>query len=206
MKRLRKYKNDILLLLLFSVIYIVIALILTHGEFIFASKVDFAMQHYLFPEYFRNLFYDTKDLFPDFAFHLGGGQNIYNLSYYGFLSPYILVSYLFPVIPMITYLMIVSFIIVVSSTFLFYKFLKSHHFKPSTCLVVSLLFLFASPIMYHAKRHIMFINYFPFLIGGLFGVDNFIKKKKTGLLITCTTLMIFTSFYYSVAGIVVLII
>ena len=67
MKRLRKYKNDILLLLLFSVIYIVIALILTHGEFIFASKVDFAMQHYLFPEYFRNLFYDTFSLFPDFS-------------------------------------------------------------------------------------------------------------------------------------------
>ena len=206
MKRLRKYKNDILLLLLFSVIYIVIALILTHGEFIFASKVDFAMQHYLFPEYFRNLFYDTKDLFPDFAFHLGGGQNIYNLSYYGFLSPYILVSYLFPVIPMITYLMIVSFIIVVSSTFLFYKFLKSHHFKPSTCLVVSLLFLFASPIMYHAKRHIMFINYFPFLILGFFGVDKFIEKKKIGLLVTSITLMVFTSFYYSVSGCVVLII
>src|SRR5699024_6289129 len=70
----------------------------------------------------------------------------------------------------------------------------------------SLLFLFASPIMYHAKRHIMFINYFPFLILGFFGVDKFIEKKKIGLLVTSITLMVFTSFYYSVSGCVVLII
>lgn len=206
MKKLQKYKNDLLMILLYSAIYITIALILTHGKFLFASKIDFEMQHYIFPEYFRNLFYETKDLLPDFALNIGGGQNIYNFSYYGLLNPFILISYLLPGIPMIYYLIGVSFVIAVSSTFLFYKFLKSHNFKNSTCVIVSLLFLFATPIIYHAKRHIMFINYFPFLIGGLFGVDNFIKKKKIGLLITCTTLMIFTSFYYSVAGIVVLII
>ena len=206
MKKLKRYKHDILILLLFSAIYITIALILTQSKFIFASKVDFAMQHYLFPEYFRNLFYETKDLLPDFALNLGGGQNIYNLSYYGLLSPYILLSYLFPMIPMINYLMIVSFFVVVISTFLFYKFLKSHHFKESTCLVVALLFLFATPIIYHAKRHIMFMNYFPFLILGLFGVDKFLKDKKKALLIISITLMVFTSFYYSVSGIVVLII
>ena len=206
MKKLQKYKSDILMILLYSAIYIIIALILTHGKFLFASTTDFEMQHYIFPEYFRNLFYDTKDLLPDFALNIGGGQNIYNFSYYGLLNPIILISYLLPMIPMIYYLIGASFIIVVSSTYLFYKFLKSHNFKNSTCIIVSLLFLFATPILYHAKRHIMFINYFPFLIGGLFGVDNFIKKKKSGLLITCVTLMIFTSFYYSVAGIVVLII
>ena len=108
-----KYRQDLLTCLLFCVLYIIIALILTHGDYIFASKIDFSMQHYLFPEYFRTLFYDTKDFFPDFAFNLGGGQNIYNLSYYGFLSPYILLSYLFPKIPMMIYLIIMSFIIVV---------------------------------------------------------------------------------------------
>ena len=206
MKKLQKYKNDILMTLLYSAIYIIIALVLTHGNFLFASTTDFEMQHYIFPEYFRNLFYDTKDLLPDFALNIGGGQNIYNFSYYGLLNPIILISYLLPRIPMIYYLIGASFVMVVSSTYLFYKFLQSHNFKNSTCIITSLLFLFATPIIYHAKRHIMFINYFPFLIGGLFGVDNFIKNKKTGLLIICTTLMIFTSFYYSVAGIVVLII
>lgn len=206
MKKLQKYKNDIFMIILYSAIYIIIVLILTHGKFLFASTTDFETQHYIFPEYFRNLFYDTKDLLPDFALNIGGGQNIYNFSYYGLLNPIVLISYLLPTIPMNYYLIITSFIIVVLSTFLYYKFLKSHNFKNSTCIIVSLLFLFTTPILYHAKRHIMFINYFPFLIGGLFGVDNFVKKETTGVLITCITLMIFTSFYYSVSGIVVLII
>lgn len=204
MKRLKKYKKDILILLLFSAIYISIALVLTRGKYYFASTTDFEMQHYIFPEYFRKLFYDTFDLFPDFALNIGGGQNIYNFSYYGLLNPFILFSYLLPMIPMFYYLIGLSFVVVVSSTFLFYKFLQSHNFKQSTCLITALLFLFATPIIYHAKRHIMFINYFPFLIGGLFAVDNFIKNKKQSLLILCITLMIFTSFYYSVSGIAML--
>lgn len=206
MKYIKKHKKDILVILLFSTIYLIIAGILTHGQFYFASTTDFEMQHYLFPEYFRNLFYETKDLFPDFALNIGAGQNIYNLSYYGLLNPFILISYLLPMIPMFNYLIILSFVIVVSSAFLFYKFLVSHKLKPATCLIVSLLFLFATPIIYHAKRHIMFINYFPFLILGLFGIDRFISQKKPTLLIVSTCMMIFTSFYYSVAGIIVLII
>lgn len=206
MKRIKKYKQDILLIIVFSILYLGIVLLLTHGKYVFAAKTDFAMQHYIFPEYFRNLFYKTKDLFPDFALNLGGGQNIYNFSYYGLLNPIILISYLFPMIPMFYYLIGASFIIVVSSTYLFYRFLKSHNFKTSTSIIVSLLFLFASPIIYHAKRHIMFINYFPFLLLALFGVDRVINKKNSSLLVISIALMIFTSFYYSVAGIVVILI
>lgn len=204
MKRIKKYKKDLIMLLIYSTVYIVLALLLTRGSFLFASTTDFEMQHYVFPEYFRNLFYETKALLPDFALNLGGGQNIYNFSYYGLLNPIILISYFLPMVPMIYYLIGASFLLVVSSTFLFYKFLQHHNFKNSTCITVSLLFLFATPILYHAKRHIMFINYFPFLIGGLFGIDKFLQEQKKGLLIACTTAMIFTSFYYSVSGIVVL--
>ena len=206
MKKLKKYKNDILIILLFSVIYIGIALILTHGKYVFAAVTDFPMQHYVFPEYFRNLFYETKDLLPDFALNIGGGQNIYNFAYYGLLNPYILLSYLLPMVPMFYYLIGTSFIVVVASAFLFYKFLLSHNINKKTSLVGALLFLFATPIMFHAKRHIMFINYFPFLILGLFGVDRWLQKKKIGLLTTSLILMILTSFYYSVSGIFVLII
>ena len=70
MKWLKKHKQDILVLLLYSLLYIIIVGILTHGKFVFASTTDFEMQHYIFPEYFRNLFYDTKDLFPDFALNI----------------------------------------------------------------------------------------------------------------------------------------
>ena len=70
------------------------------------SRIDWVSQHTIFPEYFRNLFYETKQLFPNFAPHLGAGENIYFLSYYGLWNPIILVSYLFPHIPMYLYLII----------------------------------------------------------------------------------------------------
>ena len=206
MKKLKKYKTDLLIILLFSIIYIAMALLLTRGEYVFAAITDFPMQHYIFPEYFRNLFLKTKDLLPDFALNIGGGQNIYNFAYYGLLSPLILVSYILPQIPMFYYLIGMSFLTTISSAFLFYKFLIHKKIDNKTSLVVSLLFLFATPIMFHAKRHIMFVNYFPFLMLGLFGIDRYIEKKKSTLLTISTVLMILTSFYYSVAGIIVLII
>ena len=68
-----------------GIIYLTIAFVITHGEFIFGSSMDWGFQHITFPEYFRMLFYNTGDLFPDFAFNIGAGQNIY---YFG---PYLLV-------------------------------------------------------------------------------------------------------------------
>lgn len=72
---------------------------------IFGSRVDWLSQHSVFPDYFRRRFYETGSLFPDIAWNLGGGQNIYNLSYYGLYNPVILFSYLLPFVKMDTYLM-----------------------------------------------------------------------------------------------------
>ena len=47
-----------------------------HG--MFASKIDWLSQHSVIPDYFRRRFYETKQLFPDMAWNLGGGQNFYN--------------------------------------------------------------------------------------------------------------------------------
>ena len=62
-------------------------------------------QHSVIPDYFRQQFYDTGKLIPEFAPNLGGGQNIYNFAYYGLLSLLILSSYLLPFIRMEDYLM-----------------------------------------------------------------------------------------------------
>jgi len=82
-------------------IFLGIYFVLTNTKYIFGSTIDFKMQHYIIPEYFRTLFYETGDLFPDFALNLSGGINIFYLSYYGFLSPIILLSYLFPFVSII---------------------------------------------------------------------------------------------------------
>ena len=95
----------ILLLILIALIQV---LLITRFQFIFGSNVDWIRQHITFPTYFRNLFYQTGNIFPNFAPQLGAGQNIFYFAYYGLYNPIILLSYLLPLIPMGTYIMISS--------------------------------------------------------------------------------------------------
>ena len=104
MKSLSKHKNDIINILTLIIISLVIILVLVNFTNFFGSKKDWISQHIMFPDYLRKLFYDTGDIFPNFAFNLGGGQNIYNISYYGLFNPIILISYLLPFVSMITYI------------------------------------------------------------------------------------------------------
>ncbi len=200
----KNLKRDILINIFFILTFTIIYLILTKDGHLFASNVDFKYQHYLIPEYLRTMFYNTHDLLPDFALNLGGGQNIYYLSYYGLLNPIILISYLFPKIKMIDYLITSNCLIVLISTSLFYFYLRKNKYNLKTCIVSSFLFLCSGPLIFHAKRHIMFINYFPFLLLGFYGIDDYIKKKKRSLLVLSITLIIFTSYYFSVSSLIVL--
>lgn len=199
--------RDLLCILLFVTIYILLVLIKTqNGRYLMASKMDFRSQHYTIPEYFRTLYYDTGDLFPDFSFHLGAGQNIYALSYYGLFSPIVLLSYLFPSVSMLSYITAAMAVILIASISLFYFFLLKNGYRRTICVLCSLFLLLAAPMLFHSARHIMFISYMPFLILGLYGVDRYIEKKKSFLLILSITLMIFTSYYFSIPGMVTLIV
>ena len=197
-------KLDILFNLIFILTFLIIYLILTRNNHLFASIIDFKYQHYLIPEYFRTLFYETHDLFPDFALNLGSGQNIYYLSYYGLLNPIILISYLFPKVKMIDYLITSNCLIILISTSLFYFYLIKNNYNRKTSFIISFLFLCSGPLIFHAKRHIMFINYFPFLILGLYGIDSYINKKKSTLLTISIALIILTSYYFSIPCLIVL--
>ena len=68
--------------------------------------MDWISQHSVIPDYFqKKQFYETGNLFPEFAYELlGGGQNIYNYSYYGLYSPLFLLSYALPFVKMSTYI------------------------------------------------------------------------------------------------------
>lgn len=206
-KKINQYKKiskqtkiHILLLILFCFIQVIM---ITKFEFIFGSNVDWMKQHIVFPDYFRNLFYHTGDLFPDFSPHLGAGQNIFYFAYYGLYSPIILVAYLLPFIPMNIYIMASSILTVLISVLLFYYFLRKNEFSNNVCLFTSLLFLFSSSLLFHSHRHIMFVNYMPFLVISLIGVWRYFEKKKSGLLIVNICLLILTSYYYSISGIIV---
>lgn len=206
MKKIKLIKKDYINITILSILYLLVALIITHGQNVYGSTTDWGIQHYAIPEYFRTLFYDTGNLFPQFAPNLGAGQNIFYFAYYGLLSPIILISYLLPFMEMSSYIIISTIITGILSIFLFYKWLKNNGYNTKICLVTTFLFLCAAPLIFQSHRHIMFINYMPFLILGLMGVDKHFKENKSYLLILSTFLIIMTSYFYSVGSIICLVI
>ena len=195
-KEIRNY-----LILFLNIILIVF--LTTKFSNVFGSDTDWINQHTIIPDYFRQTFYNTGKLLPNLAFNYGGGQNIFNLSYYGLLSPIVLPSYLLPFLSMQTYTIISNIIVLMITSVLFYKWIKSHEYNDDITLITSLIFILAPPLIFQMHRHMMFVNYMPFLVMSLIGVDKYLKSKNKTILILGIFLMIMTSYYYSVCGIIV---
>jgi len=174
-----------------------------HG--IFGSMVDWISQHSVFPDYFRQLFYETGKFFPSFAPNIGGGQNIYNFSYYGLYSPIILLSYLLPFVKMGSYVMISSAACYVLSIVLFYLWIRGKCENRWAAAGITCMFGLSAPLLYQSYNQLMFVDYMMFLIIALIGTDQYLKEKKSLLLILGTFLMIMTSFYFSIGGLIALI-
>lgn len=195
-----KKKDYIYIGIIWAIILVLIIVLAIQGK-AYASVIDWSNQHYVLPEYFRNLFYDNGKLFPLFSMNLGMGQNIFYFSYYGFLSPIVLCSYILPFIPMCYYMIGASVFILFMSIFLFYKWVHGKY-GSEIAFVAALVFGLNAPFSYHFHRHIMFVLYMPFMIWALKSVDLFFDKNKRIPLIFSTALMIFTSYYFSVYGII----
>lgn len=171
---------------------------------VFGSSIDWISQHSTLADYFRKRFYATGNLFPDFAWNLGGGQNIYHFAYYGLLSPTVLLSYLFPFIPMDLWVMGSSALLYAADAVLFYRWISKKGLHYGNCLFTSLFFTCSTALLYHSYNQLMFVNYMPFLLLALLGVDRHFQKRKSGLLILSVLGMILTSFYFSVGGLIAL--
>lgn len=167
---------------------------------VFGSRVDWISQHSVLPDYFRKLFYETGDLFPDFAANIGGGQNIYYFSYYGLYSPVVLVSYLLPFVKMSDYMMLSSVACLAAAVVLFYRWLLRGGLARRICVGSAVFFLLASPMIYQSYNQLMFVNYMPFLCLALLGVEDWAENGRRGKLFAGTFLMIMTSFYFSIGG------
>ena len=203
---MKKYSKQDYLNIFFiiaSFFAIFIFMLLYNGKS-YASTIDFSYQHYMIPEYFRTLFYETKQIFPSYAFNLGMGQNIYNFSYYGLLSPIVLFSYLLPFIKMKTYLQIITIVLYLISIILCYSWISNKTDDKRLRLASTFLYAMSGPLILHTHRHIMFMNYMPFLFMGLFGVEKYIKEKKTWLLIISNILIITSSYFFSVPALIAL--
>ena len=175
-------------------------------EKIFGSRVDWLSQHSVFPEYFRQQFYDTGNLFPEFAANVGGGQNIYHFAYYGLYNPLYLPAYFLPFVKMSDYIIVISILCLVADVLLFFKWIRSHGVSKGNSILTSILFLLAGPMIFHSYTHLMFVNYMPFLLLALMGTDRYFQKHRSDLLTGSVFLMIMTSFYFSIGGILILLI
>lgn len=199
--RIRKYKNEIFL----SLFTLTICILFVFRNGTFGSNVDWISQHSTIPDYFRQNFYATGDLFPQFAWNIGGGQNLFNFAYYGLYNPIILVSYLLPSLKMGDYLMFASLLLLVFDVLLFYKWLEMNHFTKKICLCIACTFLLAAPMIYHSWNQIMFVDYMPFELLALIGVNRYFDSGKQSMILWGTFLMILTSFYFSIGGILAIV-
>ncbi|MDD3392547.1 MAG: YfhO family protein, partial [Bacilli bacterium] len=197
-------KRKTLIILTVLIIPLIIILVFKQMGLLYGSQTDWISQHIVIADYFRSYFYETGHLFPDLSLNIGAGQNIFNFAYYGLLSPIILISYLLPFVEMSYYIAYTSLLAIIISFILIRKWFLNNGYSKKISLIVAILFLLAGPIIYHTHRHIMFINYFPFLILGLMGIDKYYHDKKPVLLIISTFLIIITSYYYSVMSIATL--
>lgn len=171
---------------------------------LYGSQTDWINQHIIYADYFRELFYKTGNIIPEFSLNIGAGQNIFNFAYYGLLNPIILLSYMLPFVRMdhyITYTIILS---IMTTFILIKKWLTNNNYDKKLSLTISILFILSGPIIFHTHRHIMFINYFPFLILGLIAIDKYYKEKRSWLIILSIFLIIMISYYYSVVSLITL--
>ena len=98
----KEYKHYLVLTLYVLLVFFIV----TRFNNVFGSDTDWINQHTIFPDYFSQMFYKTGKLIPNLAINYGAGQNFFNLSYYGLLSPVFILSYLLPFIDMTTYVII----------------------------------------------------------------------------------------------------
>lgn len=167
----------------------------------FGSMTDWVQQHIKIADYFRTLFLENGQLFPDYAAHLGGGVNIYALSYYGLFRLDVLIGYLIPSISMeyivVTYILLEY----IASINLCFFWLKKQNIRKEICFVSAFL-LATSSLLFQSHRQIMFINYMPYLFCALLAIDNFLQTKKIRWISLSIALIILHSYFFSVTAII----
>ena len=132
---------------------IVLLAVMLGTDNLYGSKTDWISQHIVFPDAFRKIFIESKQLVPNFMFNIGGGQNIFNFIYYGFLSPVVLLSYMLPFVDMTVYMICASIILYLSCGVLAYQFLKSH-FSENSSFLAAIVFLSLPPVNFHFHHQI----------------------------------------------------
>lgn len=169
---------------------------------IFGSEGDWISQHVAVAESLRQAMREQKTLIPQWI-GLGGGSSTYDFSYYGLLRPDVVLSCFFPGIKMKYIISAYALLGVVASVNLCFVWLRSRGLPIQSVLKGTVLFACAS-CFYHAHHQIMFVNYMPFLLLCLLGVDWLLSKNKKLPIIVALYFICVHSYYYAPTCIVVI--
>ncbi|MDD8049599.1 MAG: YfhO family protein [Thomasclavelia sp.] len=189
-------KRDYTFLILVAISLIMLVITTLCLGYQYGSKTDWFKQYVAINETTRQAFYHTGNFLPDINWQLGSGVSQYALSYYGVFHPLMFISYLLPFVPMNYYIMFSTIIMIILSVILLYQLLLNHHYSFETRVVISLCFILAAPILFHSKKQIGFINYFPFIFLGFKGIDKyFLDHSVIGIIIPVFFLTLMNYFF-----------
>lgn len=188
-----------LLLTLFTLLCV---LLILPKDSIFGSEGDWFSQHVAVAQQFRTIFQETGQILPDTS-PLGAGSNIYDFSYYGLLRPDVLLSFALPQVPMTVIISVYAILELIAGANLCCYWLKKHLSRPFFSFMGGILYACAA-CFYHAHHQIMFVNYMPFLLLALLGIDRLLEKKKHGLLVLALVMVYLHSYYFAPAVLAVL--
>lgn len=171
------------------------------GEF-FGYGSDWLSQHLPLAETLRSAMLDSGRLLPLYL-HLGGGSSVYDFAYYGLLRPDILLGCLFPQVGMEYLLAGYSLAgIVLGTNLLFWWLRRRLRSEPSgvRAAAFAAMLYAAANCLFHAHNQLMFVNYLPFLILTLIGIDRMAEQGKGAWLVTSGLSLVYLhSFYYSIS-------
>ena len=171
------------------------------GEF-FGYGSDWLSQHLPLAETLRSAMLDSGRLLPLYL-HLGGGSSVYDFAYYGLLRPDILLGCLFPQVGMEYLLAGYSLAgIVLGTNLLFWWLRRRLRSEPSGARAAAFAAMLyaAANCLFHAHNQLMFVNYLPFLILTLIGIDRMAEQGKGAWLVTSGLSLVYLhSFYYSIS-------
>lgn len=154
----------------------------------YGSKLDWLSQHISLADYFRQ----TQQLLPDSFANLQGQANAFSFSYYGLLRPDVLVSYLFPNIPIHFFIIGYATLLWSSTGGLCYYWLRNKGYKDTVSFFSSVCCICAN-CFFQSHQQIMFIEILPFLFLSLILID----KNKRQWISLCICMALFHNYFYT---------
>ncbi len=188
------YKKLFYPLILVFFTFFCVLLILPENS-VWGSEGDWFSQHLAVAEQFRAIFYETGRILPDYSL-AGAGSNIYDFSYYGLLRPDVLISFLLPGVPMAWVLSAYAILEIAAGSILCYCWLKRHLELPFFAFLGGILYSCAG-CFYQSHHQLMFVNYLPFLLLALLGIDRMLVKGRHGLLFFSLVMAYLHSYYFA---------